>query len=292
MGRKTFESIGRALPERRNIIITRDQSYQVPGGEVAHSLEEALARADEHGLPTQIDADNGDADGRRFDFSKHQRNHQRASAFLYEELTYKLRGIFFSIHNALGPGHKESVYQNALGEALLKNGIPFEREKSIDILFENKKIGTYRPDFIIDKKILIELKALPFLGKLQQKQIWHYLQGSEYKLALLINFGAAKVDIKRVVCDIARLHQRVSASYQRSSAPAEIFVIGGGEIYRQALPFTDKLYLTVVESDAEGDVFFPDWRADFTKETFREERLDEKTGLTYTWVDLERRKEV
>ncbi|OHA20509.1 MAG: hypothetical protein A2849_00745 [Candidatus Taylorbacteria bacterium RIFCSPHIGHO2_01_FULL_51_15] len=69
---------------------------------------------------------------------------------------------------------------------------------------------------------------------------------------------------------------------------SEIFVIGGGEIYKQALPYTDKLYLTIVESDAEGDVFFPDWRNEFTKETFREERFDEKTGLKYVWVDLER----
>ncbi len=69
---------------------------------------------------------------------------------------------------------------------------------------------------------------------------------------------------------------------------SEIFIIGGGEIYAQALPLTDKLYLTLVESERVGDVFFPDWRKDFTKETFREERLDEKTGLKYTWVDLER----
>ncbi len=68
----------------------------------------------------------------------------------------------------------------------------------------------------------------------------------------------------------------------------EIFVIGGGEIYQQALPLADKLYLTLVESDAEGDVFFPDWRTNFTKETFREERTDPKTGLKYAWVDLER----
>ncbi len=68
----------------------------------------------------------------------------------------------------------------------------------------------------------------------------------------------------------------------------EIFVIGGGEIYKQELPFADKLYLTLVESDAEGDVFFPDWRKEFTKEVFREERFDEKTGLKYTWIDLER----
>ena len=69
----------------------------------------------------------------------------------------------------------------------------------------------------------------------------------------------------------------------------EIFIGGGGEIYKQALPLTDKLYLTIVESEAEGNIFFPDWRQDFTKENFREERVDEKTGLKYTWVDLERR---
>lgn len=68
----------------------------------------------------------------------------------------------------------------------------------------------------------------------------------------------------------------------------EIFIIGGGEIYKQGLPYTDKIYMTIVESDTEGDVFFPDWRKDFKKETFREERFDEKTGLKYSWVNLER----
>lgn len=69
---------------------------------------------------------------------------------------------------------------------------------------------------------------------------------------------------------------------------SEIFLIGGGDIYAQGLPYTDKLYLTIVRSDAQGDVFFPDWRTDFTKETFREDRIDEKTGLQYTWIDVER----
>ncbi len=68
----------------------------------------------------------------------------------------------------------------------------------------------------------------------------------------------------------------------------EIFIIGGGEIYAQALPLCEKMRLTIVESDAEGDVFFPDWRANFTHETFREERFDKKTGLKYVWSDLER----
>lgn len=70
---------------------------------------------------------------------------------------------------------------------------------------------------------------------------------------------------------------------------SEVFVIGGGEIYAQALPLCEKLLLTIVDSDAKGDVFFPDWRKDFTRETFREERFDEKTGLKYVWSDLERK---
>lgn len=81
-----------------------------------------------------------------------------------------------------------------------------------------------------------------------------------------------------------------SAPFSKGDFPTpEIFIIGGGEIYKQALPYTDKLCLTLVESDATGDAFFPDyWRKDFTKETFREERYDPKTGLKYTWIDLER----
>ena len=65
----------------------------------------------------------------------------------------------------------------------------------------------------------------------------------------------------------------------------EVFIIGGGEIYKQALPQTDKLYLTLIHDEKEGDVFFPDY-SEFTKETFCEEH--EHEGLKYTWVDLER----
>ncbi len=68
----------------------------------------------------------------------------------------------------------------------------------------------------------------------------------------------------------------------------EIFIGGGGEIYQQALSRADKLYLTVVESDAAGDTFFPDWRRDFTKEVSRTEHFDKETGLKYAWIDLER----
>ncbi|MSU56056.1 MAG: dihydrofolate reductase [Candidatus Taylorbacteria bacterium] len=88
--------------------------------------------------------------------------------------------------------------------------------------------------------------------------------------------------------NIVTFHSLEEAIQKAGELDSEVFLIGGGEIYKQGLPYTDKLYLTIVDSDAEGDVFFPDWRKDFTKETFRKERIDEKTGLKYTWIDLER----
>lgn len=65
----------------------------------------------------------------------------------------------------------------------------------------------------------------------------------------------------------------------------EIFVIGGGELYKEALPFAHKLYLTLIDDEKDGDVFFPEYEHTFTKKTFEEEH--DFNGLAYTWVDLE-----
>jgi len=88
--------------------------------------------------------------------------------------------------------------------------------------------------------------------------------------------------------NIITVHSLEEAIEKAGELDSEVFLVGGGEIYKEGLKYTDKLYLTLVDSDAAGDVFFPDWRKDFTKETFREERFDPQTGLKYTWVDLER----
>ncbi len=66
----------------------------------------------------------------------------------------------------------------------------------------------------------------------------------------------------------------------------EIHIGGGADVYRQVMPLVDKLYLTLIEDDKEGDSYFPEYEKEFTRETFREER--EWEGLKYTWVDLER----
>ena len=75
------------------------------------------------------------------------------------------------------------------------------------------------------------------------------------------------------------------ASMGDVSRTHEIFVIGGGELYKEALPLAHKLYLTLIHEEKEGDVFFPEYETQFSKKTFEEERVH--NGLTYTWVDLE-----
>ena len=68
----------------------------------------------------------------------------------------------------------------------------------------------------------------------------------------------------------------------------EIFIIGGAQIYKEAMPLADRLYVTEVDTDIDGDAFFPEYANLFTKEISREEGFDEKTGLKYAWVDLEK----
>jgi len=127
-----------------------------------------------------------------------------ADRLLYEDITYKIRGCAFRVKDEIGLGHKESIYQKALAEAFRIAGLRFEQEKRIDILYHGKKVGTYQPDFIVEDKVMVELKALPFLGQTEVKQVWQYTKGLPYKLTLCINFGPQEVTIRRIVYDTAR----------------------------------------------------------------------------------------
>ncbi len=142
------------------------------------------------------------------------------SDLLYQEDTYRIRGAIFAVRKNLGLGHKEGIYGNALEIEFEKAGISFEREKTIELTYEGKKIGVYRPDFILENKILLELKSLPFIGQIEEKQLWSYLKGSQYKLAFLVNFGGKDVQIKRIIYDTDRF-LRESALSPRQSAQVE-----------------------------------------------------------------------
>ncbi|MDP2939991.1 MAG: GxxExxY protein [Candidatus Omnitrophota bacterium] len=118
-----------------------------------------------------------------------------------ESLSYKLRGAFFDVYNTLGPSFKESIYHNALVFEFTTQGIPFKEKVRMPIFYKNKQVGIYEPDFVIDNKILIEIKAVPTLLKLFDMQLYYYLKGTPYELGFLVNFGSDKIQIKRRIQD-------------------------------------------------------------------------------------------
>ncbi len=140
-------------------------------------------------------------------------NRKKAPDFLYEDLSYKIRGCVFKVYNNLGFGHKENVYQKALASELEVAGIKHKRERLLPVIYNGIKIGTYKPDFIIDGEIIIEIKAVPFMPKHFETQLTYYLKGTNYKLGFLINFGNQKLDIRRRIW--TPVYRRKSAINQR-----------------------------------------------------------------------------
>ncbi len=116
---------------------------------------------------------------------------------IHKDLAYKLVGCFYAVYNELGPGFKENIYHKALSIELDLQNIDYEEEKQLTIKYKDRKVGTYVSDFIIDNKILVEIKAVEFIPKLYEVQLYYYLKGSDFNLGYLVNFGGQKMDIRR-----------------------------------------------------------------------------------------------
>ena len=118
-------------------------------------------------------------------------------AYLYQELSSKLLGIAMQLHRELGCGFKEKVYQDAFAVLLKENGVPFEREKHIDLVFHGEKLEhDFFYDILIDDKIGVELKAVSEIYGEFEAQIINYLHVSNHKLGLLLNFGTTSLEYK------------------------------------------------------------------------------------------------
>lgn len=116
---------------------------------------------------------------------------------LYKDLSYKLTGCFFKVYNALGPGHKEEIYHKALKIEFNENGITYDSKKKLTIKYKDKSVGVYEPDFVIENKIILEIKSALCMHKVYELQMYHYLKGANYKLGYLVNFGSEKLGIIR-----------------------------------------------------------------------------------------------
>ena len=122
------------------------------------------------------------------------------SGFIYKEESYAIHGALFAVHRELGVGFLERVYQDALEYEFRERGIPYEREKKIQIMYKGKPLGEpYRADFVCYGKIIIELKAVKTLEDTHYAQILNYLKATKMKLGILVNFHDIYIVPKRIV---------------------------------------------------------------------------------------------
>lgn len=119
--------------------------------------------------------------------------------YKYSDLTHKIIGCAMAVHNALGNGFQEVIYQRALAIELRKSEISFRREQEMAIIYDGHEIGTRRVDFLVENKVMIELKALTQLEEVHWAQTINYLEAYNLEVGLLINFGAKKLEFKRFV---------------------------------------------------------------------------------------------
>jgi len=115
------------------------------------------------------------------------------------ELSYLITGATFKVFNSLGWGFQEKDYQKALARELEKSNVAFREQVYIPISYEGKLLSKYYADFIVEDKILLELKVVTKLGYSQARQILNYLRGAKIKLGILLYFSEEGVKYRRVL---------------------------------------------------------------------------------------------
>ena len=118
---------------------------------------------------------------------------------VFPELSYKIVGIAFKIFNESGYGFPENYYQKVFSTLLNKEKIPHQREKCIQLTFAGEKIGKYFIDFLVDNKIVVELKVRPSIGYTNIRQVMGYLKSGQYWLAILIYFTRQGIKYRRIL---------------------------------------------------------------------------------------------
>ena len=117
---------------------------------------------------------------------------------IYPELSYKIMGVLFAVHNELGPGHMEKHYQRAIRERFDKENIKYKEQVGIKVNGSNS-IGHYHADFVVENKIILEIKAAPRLTRDFVLQIIRYLKETDLELGILATFSRRNLIYRRIL---------------------------------------------------------------------------------------------
>lgn len=118
---------------------------------------------------------------------------------LYPELSYNIVGCLFDVQNTIGHGHKEKVYESTVAEAFRQKGIAYEKQLYAPVVFGERNVGKYYFDFLVEDKVVIELKVGDRYTKKDIEQVLRYLQVHDISLGIIARFTSRGVIIKRIV---------------------------------------------------------------------------------------------
>ena len=124
---------------------------------------------------------------------------QEHGTLLLGNVSYEILSAAFEVHNILGGGFLEKVYENAMAVELMSRGINVEAQKDIQVYYKGSFVGTYIADLLVKGDVIVELKSVEILTKVHEAQLLNYLKATGKQLGLLINFGKSKVEHKRFV---------------------------------------------------------------------------------------------
>ena len=117
----------------------------------------------------------------------------------YKDLTREIIGAAMEVHRILGCGFLESVYEEAFTVELRLQNIEFERQKPIDVFYKGIKVKQFVCDFLVAGSVLVELKAIKELTRIETAQVLNYLKSMNLKLGILLNFGGSSLQYKRII---------------------------------------------------------------------------------------------
>lgn len=116
-------------------------------------------------------------------------------------ISERVIGCAFAVSNDLGVGFQENVYENALTVEMHAEGLEFEQQKPLKVVCRNNVVGNYIADFVVENRLIVELKALSQLPSQHDAQVMNYLKATGMSVGLLLNFGTARIGVKRLVND-------------------------------------------------------------------------------------------
>src|SRR5262245_34838106 len=126
-------------------------------------------------------------------------NYEHPNKLLHREVTERIIGAAFDVHQLLGYGFLERVYQRALQVELIQRGAVAELEKRIQVQYKGVMVGQYEADLIVDEFVLVEIKVAPTYDKRDEAQLLNELKATGIKVGVLVNFGRSKVEHKRLI---------------------------------------------------------------------------------------------